>query len=463
MRRDFDVVVLGAGGAGLAAAVSAAERGARVMVIEAGKRPGGSTVLSTGVFYAAGTSVQRARGIEDTPDAMFHYCMTLNQYRADASLIRTLCDEGASGIDWLMNMGVGYRPEDLYMSGVDTVARGHRATEHGSSIIAALDQAASTRGVEMTVQTRVRQLRLDEHGRIDGILVEGETVTAGGVVVATGGFGRNREMLARYLPDAAVQGDLMYFIGGEHSRGDGIAIGLEAGASLAGHNTGLIEITAGFTRDSESYLPPWLLFVNRDGRRFVRESAAYAVMAGVVQRQLGGEAIAIFDEAARLSSKVITTYKPLFQNWVPDRLDEFTKQGKLEKADTIEQLADLVGVRLDTLQTTIDVYNRDCDAGRDSMFFKDSAHLKPVRTPPFYGTRVRPAIVMATGTGLRIDRHARVLNEADRPITGLYAAGEASGGVITERYIGGGASIANNIVYGRIAGRNAAEHALTVG
>ena len=125
------------------------------------------------------------------------------------------------------------------------------------------------------------------------------------------------------------------------------------------------------------------------------------------------------------------------------------------RADTLEELAERAGVRVDAMKTTVELYNADCDAGRDSHFFKDKSYLKPIRTPPFYAARIRPCVVVATATGLRIDRHARVLDAANRPVPGLFAAGEATGGVITERYFAGGISIANNVIFGRIAGTNA--------
>ena len=459
MKRDFDVIVVGSGGAGLAAAVTAADRGASVLVVEAGDRLGGSTALSTGVFYAAGTSIQRALGIEDSADAMYQYCMVLNQYRLQASLVRRFCEDSASGLEWLIKLGVEYRPEHLYVAGADGIARGHRAAENGAAIIAALEQGASSRGVTVALRTRVRRLVTQERAVV-GIIADDEPLTAGAIVIATGGFGANRELLTRYYPDAAIQDDLIYYVGGPNSRGDGLKMGLDVGAALTGYNSGLLCITAGFAREDESYLPGWLMFVNRDGRRFVNETAPYAVMSGVVKHQIGGEGIVIFDEQARLSANAVVTYKRLFENWVPDRLAQFVREGKLTSADTVPALAERVGIRCGTLLQTIDKYNRDCDAGVDTQYFKAAQNLKPIRTPPFYATRVRPAILSVTGTGLRIDDTARVLNEDDDPIPGLFAAGETTGGVIGERYYSGGSSIANNIVFGRLAGAGAAAESL---
>jgi fumarate reductase flavoprotein subunit len=113
-------------------------------------------------------------------------------------------------------------------------------------------------------------------------------------------------------------------------------------------------------------------------------------------------------------------------------------------------------VRAGALETTIASYNEQCATGHDATWFKPPDGLRPVRTPPFHAVRIRPAIVCWTGTGLRIDREARVLDASERPIAGLYAAGETTGGVFGECYAAGGASIANAIVFGRVAGAGAA-------
>jgi fumarate reductase flavoprotein subunit len=459
MERDFDVIVVGAGGAGLSAAVTAARRGARVLIVDSDRQVGGSSRLATGVLYAAGTSVQRSKGINDDPGAMFHYCMALNAYNAQPSLIRTLCDRSADAVEWLISLGVEFRPEDLYVAGVDTVARGHRAANNGAEIIQALDQAASLAGVTISLNTRVRKLLTEVGGGVSGINVDGENVRSGAVVLSTGGFGSNSEMLARYYPEASACESLWY-IGTTHARGDGLTLGQSVGADLTGFDQGLLEISPQMVKELDSYLPGWLIYVNRDGRRFIRETGAYAVMSNMVLKQVGKEAFVIFDEAARAAAKIIVTYKPLAPSWTADRLGEFIKEGKITQGNTIQELAENAGIRASTLATTIENYNTDCEAGADSTFFKDPSYLKPIRTPPFYARRIRPGLISLTGTGLRIDHHARVLSEDDRPIGGLFGAGETTS-VLPGRYMAGGASLTNNTVFGRIAGEGAARHSMS--
>ena len=125
MARDYDIIVIGSGAAGLAAAVAAADAGASVLVVEGEKQVGGSSRLSGGHFYAAGTSVQKEAGVDDTPDAMFEHYMTLNQFLVDPAVVRRYCDLSASTLEWVKNLGVKYPVEGLYCSGVGSVPRGH--------------------------------------------------------------------------------------------------------------------------------------------------------------------------------------------------------------------------------------------------------------------------------------------------------------------------------------------------
>ncbi len=465
MARDYDVIVVGGGGAGMSAAIEASDAGASVLLIEADGKLGGSTALSGGVYYAAGTSVQRAKGIEgDNAELLFEYYMTLNQYRVEASLARTICDNAAPGLEWLIAMGVEFRPEDLYSSGVESWERGHHAHGNGAAIAEALDREVSRRPIDVALKTRVQRLVI-EGGRVTGVHAGGEDVRAGAVVLTTGGFGANPHFLHKYYPEAAAQGDWAWYIGNPNCVGDGLVLGQQAGADIVGHNRGLLLTTPNFRKQLEVFVPGWLVYVNREGRRFIKETAEYAVMSGVVKAQTGGSCFAIFDDAAKRAAKPIAKYADAFAagviplNWVADELEAQVKTGKVIKADSLDELAVKCGIRPGSLDATVTRYNADTDAGLDSMFFKDPADMKPIRTGPFYAVEVRPAIVCLTSTGVRIDSAARALDERDRPIRGLFAGGETTGGVLGERYIGGGNSIANAIVFGRIAGRGAAAEA----
>lgn len=464
MAVDYDVVVVGAGGAGLSAAVTAHDAGARVLLVECGREVGGSTRLSGGVYYAAGTSVQRSLGIEDSPDAMYEYYMTLNQWRVEPALARRLADEAAAGLEWLIELGVDFPKQALYCSGVESVPRGHSARGNGASIAAALEQARRARSIDLALATRVDRL-LVEGDRVTGISSNGQEVRAAAVVVTTGGFGQNPYFLAKFYPEATAAGDWVWSISAPGARGDGIALGEAAGAAVVGHNRGLLLTTPGFHKQLEVYVPGWLVYVNREGRRFVNETAAYAVMAGVVKEQ-GGVAYAIFDEASRAQAEPDPVYADAFAagalplNWVNTVLAEMADRGRVIRADTLAEIAERAGIHPGGLAGTVAKYNADVARGTDTAFFKDPKVLRPISQPPFYAVEVRPAIVALTSTGLRIDADTHVLDENERVIPGLYAAGETTGGVLGDRYVGGGNSIANAISFGRVAGRVAARESV---
>ena len=462
MKNQYDVIVVGGGGAGMSAALLASETRARVLLIDAADRLGGSTAQSGGVFYAAGTSVQRAMGIEDSPANAYRQYMLLNQYKVEPILARKLLDDSAAALEWLMELGVSFRGEHLYDSGIDGVARGHRAAEGGAEIGAMLGAAISRKPIDVALRTRARKLICDAAGRVRGINADGVDVRAGAVVLASGGFGANPEMLTRYYPEAAAHNDWAWYIGIKECRGDAIDMARDVGADIVGYNRGLLNLAAGFTRQVEPYFPGWVMCVNRDGRRFMNETLAYVVASEVVRVQLGSECFGLLDEDSRLAAKSppSTPLNRWGSTWETERLAQYAKERRVYQADTIDELAESAGIHAPALKTTLERYNADCAAGEDSAFSKAKDLLRPIRTPPFYAARMRACQIALTSCGPKIDPDAQVLRRDDLPIPGLYAAGEVSGGVLGDRYVGGGNSICNAIVFGRIAGRNAAAFAL---
>jgi fumarate reductase flavoprotein subunit len=461
MPDDYDVIIIGGGGAGLAAAHQALEHDARILVVDAGDRLGGSTSLSGGHIYAAGTSIQRAAGIfDDSPEHALRYYMILNQYKLEPAPVRRLCEEAPHVVEWLLGLGVEFPVDGLQAGGVDPTPREHCPVGNGAAIVAALEGAIDGR-VDVALRTRVRHLLVEEE-RVVGIKVDDMEVRAPSVIVSSGGFGANPELLARYYPDAAAQGDWTWYIGSEHAQGDHLALGAAAGADVTGFNRGLLLATPGFRRELEVGGPSWLVYVNVEGRRFVPETLPYNVMAGVLKEQTGGHCFAIFDDDARATAQpdphILAAVRAGTRTtcWMTESLDEFIEDRKILRANTLEDLARQTGIRHPALQTTLDTYNSDCEAGVDTRFGKVASAWKPVLKPPFYAARIRPAVVCFTSTGLRIDEHARVHDFADRPIPGLFAAGEAAGGVLGDRVFGGGSSMAHVLSFGRIAGRNAA-------
>jgi len=454
MARDYDIIVIGSGAAGLAAAVSAADAGASVLVVEGEKQVGGSSRLSGGHFYAAGTSVQKEAGVEDTADAMFEHYMTLNQWLVDPAVVRRYCDLSASTLEWAKELGVKYPVEGLYRSGVGSVPRGHTPVGDGEEVVNVLEGHRSHNGVDLVLNSRVTGLVTNDEGRVSGIRIGEDEASCGAVIIATGGFGNNPEMIEKYLPQASAGGDWNWYIGADGARGDGLTLGESVGGVIDGHDRALILASPGFSRDLEVLLPGWLVMLNEQGRRFCDETAPYIVIAGLLNKQ-GGHAYAVFDEPTRVAAK----RTPMFQAyWVNEVLEQKADEGRILRADTLAELAAMAGINAEGMEGTIERYNRDVDAGEDAAFLKQ-AEMSKIQTPPFYAVEIRPAMLCWTGTGLRIDADTCVLSKAERPIRGLYAAGETVGNLHGDRYVGGGGSYGPCLVFGKLAGENAAKYA----
>jgi fumarate reductase flavoprotein subunit len=248
--------------------------------------------------------------------------------------------------------------------------------------------------------------------------------------------------------------------------GDGIRLAENIGADVVGHDTGLLLPTSGLGKFVEAFLPPWIMLVNTRAQRFMDESAPYAVSGYLLNAQPGQHAYALFDEPALVEASQDMRFADPYHSgaamptWEYNLLRQSIDNGKIHKADTIEQLAQKIGVDAATLSVSAAQYNRDCEAGRDGAFFKTMEHWFPLRTPPFYAREVRASVIGQTGAGLNINEKAQVLSTTGRVIPGLYAAGETLGCVMGKRYSGGGMGIANAVVFGRIAGTNAAGDAL---
>jgi flavocytochrome c len=462
--RDLDVIVVGSGLAGLCAANAAWEAGARrILVAESEAVVGGSSRLSGGIIMGAGTRLQREAGIDDDPDALFHDYMALNRWQIDAAVVRRLCDHCGETVDWLADHGVPFSPR-LILGGDEREPRSHATVGNGQAAIDAMHRLSLERDIDIALGRRVDRLVVDE-GQVVGVASGDEELTAHAVVIATGGFGANPELLARFFPSAAAT-EWTWYIGADGSRGDALTLGESVDAQTIGHDRGLRLLHPNFVRTYEAYLPAWVVVVDSNGRRFYDESAPYGIVDNL-HREQGDLAWVIFDDAALRFEGERAQYKdPVMNtrlrspNLTPVMIDEQVERGTVHRAHSIDELAMAAGLPADTLVSTIQRYNLDAAAGEDRQFLKAATFMQPVTHAPFYAVQVRPATVCFTSYGLRIDPDAAVLDRWSRPVPGLYAAGECTGGVIGDVYMGSGNSLGSAATMGRLAGSAAARRAV---
>ncbi|MWA04873.1 FAD-dependent oxidoreductase [Actinomadura sp. LD22] len=458
---DVDVVVVGSGVAGLCAALEAETAGATVLIAESEEVPGGSSRLAHGLIMAAGTRFQADEGITDTADDLFRHYMTLNQWQVDPAVGWRLAHEAGPTIEWLNDHGV--KIVGLYHSGDEAVPRGH-ATEGGQAIVDALLSAVRARPrIDLALSRRVDRL-LTEDGRVRGVACGDDEIRAGATILACGGLGASTEMLELFCPaPLRAARDWLWYLGGPGSRGDSIRLTLPLDAQVAGRDRAQLTMRPNFGRYPDTYFPGWLVIVNNQGRRFYNEMSPYSITQPIVTAQ-GGAVFAVFDEQTRLAAMPHTTKAAkkvslpgeTEEDWIAPKIDAMVEAGVVVKADSVERLAELIGVPPANLAGTLERYNEQVEAGEDSDYRKEATHLRPVATAPFYATELRLYMLGLTAVGPRIDDHARVLDVRSRPIAGLYAAGEASGGVLGPCYAGSGNSLASATTFGRVAGREAA-------
>lgn len=470
MSRDFDVIVIGSGAAGLSAAIEARQAGASVMIVEADDHLGGATRNSTGVVYACGTPAQKARGIEDSPDAVYNYIMTLNQHAVRPDLVRCYADGSGEMIEWLMEKGIEFPPDMLVHSDITDTARGHTSKTFGLGIADALINRAGALGAETALGTRVERL-LVENGRVVGIEALGTQLRAPSVVIATGGFGNNPDMLAKWFPTAAYHGEKTWAVhrDAKFIQGDGIKLAESVGAEITGFDRGLIQPTPCFeSRYVEAFLPPWVIAVNKHGKRFMAEWESYAVCGYLISEQPEKRCWAIFDHPTMIANGDDLSYADPYNSglatssWEEITITREADKGVVHRADTLAELAMMAGLDPEAVAETVRIYNRDvAETGEDQRFLKDrNGHpLGQIATAPFYAVEVRAAIVGFTAAGLDIDVDGRVLDTKGRVIEGLYGAGEVLGCFHGKRYAGGGTSIGSAVIFGRRAGIAAAKNA----
>lgn len=440
--KTTDVVIIGAGGAGLTAAIEAVNNGAKVIVVEKMPLIGGNTKYATGGLNAPNTSVQIGLGIEDSADLFFEDTMKGGGDLNNPELVRVLADNAAATVDWLI--GIGADLSDVGRLAGASVDRAHRPTGGapvGNHIVDVLYAKAQELGIEILLESEVVEV-IGDSTSVTGVKVatkDGEfNIDAKAVIIASGGFGANNDLVASFDPSLKGYGTT------NHPGATGDVVNFAKNLDVAYVDMEQIQ-THPTVMPSNNYMITeavrgnGAILVNREAVRFVNELETRAVVSEAQLAQTGASGFLVFDQGVRESLSAI---------------DGYYKKGFLVEGATIEELATNIGIDPATLKETIETYNASVAAGKDEAFSREDMP-RDLSVGPYYAVEVTPAIHHTMG-GLVITTNAEVVNNSGEVIKGLFAAGEVTGGVHGNNRLGGNA-LADITTFGRIAGQKAVE------
>ncbi len=443
--KTYDVVVIGSGAAGLAAAIEAADAGAKVAVLEKLPMVGGSTVLSGGIVYSTGSSIMKAAGIKDSVDALVKYWSDRADGKASEDKLRFVAERSGANVDWLLSLGVQFGKS--YPTGTSPVARAVSTSNGGAGIVGPLKAAADAKKVEFFMETTATKL-IAKKGVVTGVEAKDKagkklSFAAKSVILATGGFDRNKDLMAKYAPTQIADATFV----GVGNTGDGITMATALGAQVVGQGgaIGLRAVPGEPTFETPVSMLVWApnLYINKDGKRFANEAEDYPIFHAAINAQPGKTSFQIWDQAS-----------------YNETLGKAVEKKAAVKADSLEALAAAIGVDPAAFTATVAAYNKAIKAGKDAEFGKSLKGMKPLAQGPYYALTVNAATI-GTMVGLKTDLDTRVLGAEDKAIAGLYAAGEtANGDFFNLIYPASGTSIQMSIAFGRVAGQKAAAAAL---
>ena len=446
-----DTVIVGAGGAGLSAAIQMAQDGKNVTIIEKAGITGGNSSLASGGMNAAETKLQKEEGIPDTVETFVADTMKGGHDKNNKELVEKMATESSEAVDWLEELGAPLK--QLKFSGGQTEMRTHapindegKSIPVGDYLVQKLTAKAKELGVNIVYDARCEKI-LMEDGKAVGVEAaykDGEklTINAGAVIVATGGFGSNKEMVEKYNPD------LKGYVSTNAKSIEGDAVGFleEVGANFIDMDQIQIHPTV-VQKDgsliSEGLRGEGAILVNQDGKRFVNELQTRDFVSKEILSQKDPSAWLIVDQSMFDQSATIAKY--------------FDK-GLLTKCDDYKALADLIGTDEETIKETIENWieivknNKDTEFGREGM----DQTRSDLSVAPYYAVQISPGIHHTMG-GVEVNTNSEVLDKDGKPIPGLYAAGEATGGIHGANRLGGNA-VTDIVVFGRNAAKHAEEY-----
>jgi fumarate reductase flavoprotein subunit len=470
---ETDVVIIGSGAAGLAAAVTAAEGGARVIIFEKQRSLGGTSNFFEGTF-AVESTMQRERYITYSRDEAFKYIMEYSHWRANPRLVRAIVHKSAETIDWLQRHGVEFSDATINMP--DSPRTYHVIKGKGEAVVKTLATRAREKGADIRTGAPVKRL-LKQGDKISGVVVESNDeeirLAARSVVIASGGYLNNKEWVKKYT---GFELDVnLVPVGNVDKMGDGIRMAWEAGAAEEGiGNTEIYRvgpIGPGFAMACQLEFAATQpdLWVNPRGERYCDEGIAFydTSVGNAAARYKEGYTFSVFDDSIiqrmvqrGIDKNVAIAHppgsRPLgLEKELQAALER--EQSEVFAADSVEGLAEKIGVDPSVFRNTVDEYNSFCEKGHDDLFCKDPKYLWPIKGPTFYAVRARTVSLGSMG-GIKINEKAEAVDKKDRAIPGLYAAGLDAGGMFGDSYpIKGSSGLCSAFAMnsGRLAGENA--------
>lgn len=468
----YDVLVVGGGNAGMPTAIFAAQRGAKVLILDAAGQLGGTLHLSSGQMSAAGTKLQKSKGIVDTPDIFYNDVMRISHNTADPVMTRLAVDNSAETFDWLTDRGLDVFPEHPVTGTTHEPYSRERyawGQSGGRSILRILDAEieplVASGKVTVQLNTRVKELTKDKSGRVVGVVAmdgDGKLVryAARNVVLTSGGAASNPELFEKLDDIRDYNNDSYPF-----SQGDGIGMGLTAGGHIWGKGK-RIPLFGGILSDADypspmlqifrpwpPSRPPYEIYVNLAGKRFVQEDIpSHDTIEQSLLAQKDTVCWVVFDDAMFNAAPPIMNPK----RWNKEQYAAlFNKQAFFHKADTPAELAKLAGIDPAGLEATIAEFNKGQAVGKDPMGRKHTP--LPFAKKPYYAIKLH-SWKYTNYAGLATDGELRVVDGAGKPIPGLYAAGEIIGNATTMgRSVCGGMSVTPALTFGRLLGQRILE------
>ncbi len=466
MSDNWDVIIVGAGSAGIPAAIFAGQRGARVLLIEADNRIGGTLHWSTGQLSAAGTKLQKRLGIDDHPDWHYEDCQRVMKNTVDPVLGRLAIDNAADTLDWLMDNGFELAPETPVAQWGHEPYRVRRYQWGPNGALSVLevmqpllDKEIGRGTVTLSLQTKLTGLVVEE-GVVVGVDVEardGTTATIHGqnVVLTTGGYAANPELWAELTPDYPLRSYC-----NPYSRGEGIVAARAIGAKVDRGDMFMCTF-AGVMQDPDDPLSvrggltlnprfriPWEIYVNRSGERFVREDhPSVHHREHALLEQDGMETFIVFDEGIRQNAP---HFDPEVEREHVAKL--FGNHPSYFKADTLAELAAQCGIDAANLEASVAEYNKAVETGTDPAFGREALQ-RSIDTPPYLAIRA-VGMTVVSPAGINADGGLQVFTADGSPIPNLYAAGEVLGfaRLSGAGYLGG-MSLTPALTFGRLLGQ----------